>query len=201
MILKPKTTTLNTRALLYKRFIGLAKSETLGSVYITLSNGALWTFDSEGLQFCSLGESFVPQEAQRIAVYDMTTVLQYKDKYFRFNGQKWETLDNLEGGDITLLSAKFNNIGKYQTNKYFYAGSFDYTIRSSIDSTTGQFIKGNITPMSSLQIKHFNDDINLKEDDLVVVDGKLYSVEAPETVEKHQPRRFNIYFATLNSIL
>ena len=48
---------------------------------------------------------------------------------------------------------------------------------------------------------HFNDDIKLSVDDLVVVDGHLYSVENPETIIKQQPKPFNIYFATLNNIL
>lgn len=99
------------------------------------------------------------------------------------------------------LSAKFGNIGKYQTNKYYYAGSFDYIIKGSIEGTTAQYLKGNIIPLTSLNIKHFNDSINLSPDDLVVIGDKLFSVENPETVLKQQPKPYRVYFATLNNIL
>ena len=102
---------------------------------------------------------------------------------------------------MTLLSALYNNVGKYQTNKYYFSGSFDYMIKGSIEGTTSQYIKGNILPLTSLNIKYFDDDISLSVDDLVVIDGKLYSVEDPETTIKQQPKPFKIYFATLNSIL
>jgi hypothetical protein len=52
-----------------------------------------------------------------------------------------------------------------------------------------------------MNIKHYNDDIKLSVDDLVVVEGRLYSVENPETVYKQQPKKYSIYFATLNSVL
>ena len=100
-----------------------------------------------------------------------------------------------------LLSAKFDNIGKYQTNKYYYYASFDFMIKGSIEGTTAQYIKGNIIPLTALNIKHFDDNINLSPDDLVVIENRLYSVENPETVLKQQPKPFKIYFATLNNIL
>ena len=83
------------------------------------------------------------------------------------------------------MSAKFNNIGKYQTNKYYYVGSFDYMVKGSIEGTTSQYIKGNIIPLTSMNIKHFNDEINLNVDDLVVIGKKLFSVENPETTMKN----------------
>ena len=103
--------------------------------------------------------------------------------------------------EIPLLSATFNNIGKYQTNTYYYVGSFDYMIKGTISGTTTQFIKGNIIPLTSLNIKYFDDDIDLAPDDLVVIEGHLYSVENPETVLKQLPKPFKVHFATLNSIL
>lgn len=105
-----------------------------------------------------------------------------------------EEIDNLK-------KLGFNNIGKYQTNKYYYSGSFDYIIKGSIEGTTTQYVKGNIVPLTSLNIKFYDDDITLTTDDLVVIDGHLYSVENPETVYKQQPKPFKIHFATLNNML
>lgn len=104
-------------------------------------------------------------------------------------------------GISQVVDGRVNNMSKYQINKYYYAGSFDFTIKGSIEGTTVQYIKGNIIPLRALNIKHFNDDVKLSTDDLVVVGGRLYSVENPETVIKQQPKPFQIHFATLNSVL
>lgn len=201
MRLKPKSTVHNTRALQYKRFIGLEKSINLQTVYKTESDSKFWTFDNLTLEFSEIAGSQVPANSKIILIQNSSSILQYKDKYFLYNGSNWAEATDLSASGITLLSATFNNIAKYQTNKYYYAGSFDYMIKGSIDGATAQYLKGNIIPMTSLNIKYFDDDISLSVDDLVVIDGKLYSVENPETNIKQQPRPFKVYFATLNSIL
>ena len=200
MKLKPRTTTQNTRALVYRRFIGLEKSLSLSIIYNTISDGKFWTFDNLTLNFSPITLAEIPQGSKITQVSDFSSVLQYQDKYFRYNGLEWQNISEL-GQDITLLSATFNNIAKYQTNKYYYVGSFDYVIKGSIEGTTSQYIKGNIIPLTSLNIKHFDDSINLSADDLVVIDKALYSVENPETDIKQQPIKYNVYFATLNSVL
>lgn len=329
MKLKPKSTTLNTKALLYKRFIGLEKSENLQTVYNT-TDGKFWTFDIIEKKFTEISLTTIPQGSKVVSVSLFSTVLNYQSFYFKYDGTKWvqattdgTSFDNsltitvntlpygeaeyidtdytpmlkgrlnsdgtqenpyqfyintpgnitytltifarnlytgeeytlfdltrsngnvdfaslnswlyvsndsiitkiyfkaknnssiareiklyfsIEEGaiftsDIELLSGTFNNIAKYQTNKYYYVGSFDFMQKGGIESTTSQYIKGNIIPLQSLNIKHFNDDIKLSTDDLVVVDGHLYSVENPETDHKHQPKDYAVHFATLNSIL
>lgn len=102
------------------------------------------------------------------------------------------------------LSTQFpqlSNIAKYQKNAYYYAGSFSFMLRGSVSGSTSQYIKGNIVPLTSMNIKYFDDSMSLQVDDLVVVDGKLYSVENPETDFKFQPKGYKIHFVTLNSIL
>lgn len=201
MRLKPRSTTLNPKALLYKRFIGLEKSVNLNIVYNTVSDGLFWTFDNLTLEFTQVESSALPQGATIVQIQSSSSVLNYQGTYFRYNDLSgWEKITDI-ASNVTLLSASFNNVAKYQVNKYYFVGSFDYVIKGSIEGTTAQYIKGNIIPLTSLNIKHYNDDIRLSPDDLVVVDGHLYSVESPETVIKQQPKPFNIYFATLNSIL
>lgn len=200
MRLKPKSTVKNPRALVYRRFTGLEKSINLQVVYLTLIDNIYWTFDNQTLTFSKVDKSLIPQESQIKRITEYQTILTYLGKYFRYTGLEWEEIENV-GENVTLLSATFNNIAKYQTNKYYYVGSFDYMIKGSVEGTTSQFIKGNIIPLTSINIKHFDDSINLNVDDLVVIEGKLFSVENPETVRKMQPKAFNIYFATLNSIL
>lgn len=201
MKFKPKSTTKNPKALLYKRFIGLEKSINLQIIYNTVSDGLFWTFDHLTLTFTEISSELIPQGAKIVSVEDVRTVLQYQGTYFQYKDLKWVSFTELENTNITLLSASFNNIAKYQTNKYYFVGSFDFVLKGSIEGTTAQYIKGNIIPLTSLNIKYFDDDIDIKADDLVVVDGRLYSVENPEISVKQQPKPFKIYFATLNNIL
>lgn len=100
-----------------------------------------------------------------------------------------------------FLSSSFSNIGKVQTNKYYLYCTFDYTIRGTIEGQTIQTIKGNIVPISTLDIKYFDDNANLQVDDLVVIDNRLYSVSNLQNSPKWQPKKFLIYFCTLTSIL
>lgn len=199
MKMKPRSTTQNPKALLYRRYIGIETSANLRTVYKTNADNIYWLFNSEIKNFVEISVNDVPASSTVITVLS-TTVLKYEDIYFKYNNNAWVTGAQL-GDGITLLSLTFNNIGKYQMNKYYYVGSFDYMIKGSIEGTTAQYIKGNIIPLNSLNIKSFDDEIVPAVDDLVVIDGKLYSVENPETAIKQQPKPFKIYFATLNNIL
>lgn len=198
MRLKFKSTTLNPKALVYRRFIALEQSLTTNTLYKTTDN-IIWAFNSDTLTFIPISAENVPLTANKIDI-TATTYLQYRDTYFWYDTE-WKSTTSVASSGITLLSATFNNIAKYQLNKYYYVGSFDYMQKGGIEGTTTQYIKGNIIPLTSMNIKHFNDDIHLTPDDLVVIKGRLYSVENPEEDHKHQPQDYTIYFATLNSIL
>ena len=165
---------------------------------MTVADNKYWIFDNQKLSFIEVDNAVISTSTKVTNVFNYN-VLQYQKLYFKYNGASWESIEDISG--LTLLSALYNNVGKYQTNKYYFSGSFDYMIKGSIEGTTSQYIKGNILPLTSLNIKYFDDDISLSVDDLVVIDGKLYSVEDPETTIKQQPKPFKIYFATLNSIL
>ena len=201
MKLKPKSTTRNPKALHYKRFIGLEKSVNLNIVYKTVSDNLFWTFDNLKLTFTNIPSTLVPQGATQVSVNNAVTILQYQGTYFNYVATGWQKITDISSAGITLLNATFNNVAKYQTNKYYYVNSFDFMIKGSIEGTTAQYIKGNIIPLTALNIKFFDDDIDLSPDDLVVIENKLFSVENPETVIKQQPKPFKIYFATLNNIL
>lgn len=198
MKLKPRNTVQNPRALLYKRFIGVENSNTVSTVYRT-EDGKYWLFNSENLSFVEVGSDTVVNSTIR-SINNETSIVQYQGKYFRYIDFAWEETTP-SGSNLTLLSATFNNVAKYQTNKYFYVGSFDYIIKGSTEGSTTQYLKGNITPLNSFSIKHYDDDINLSVDDLVVIEGHLYAVENPETDHKHQPKDYKVHFATLIGIL
>lgn len=198
MKLKPKSTVHNPLALVFRRFTVINESFTVENIYMTVADNKYWVFDNQKLSFIEVGNAVISASTKVTNVFNYN-VLQYQKLYFKYNGASWESIEDISG--LTLLSALYNNVGKYQTNKYYFSGSFDYMIKGSIEGTTSQYIKGNILPLTSLNIKYFDDDISLSVDDLVVIEGKLYSVEDPETTIKQQPKPFKIYFATLNSIL
>lgn len=64
-----------------------------------------------------------------------------------------------------------------------------------------QGLMGNITPLKTFDIQHFDDGVKLSVGDFVVANGHLYSVENPTVDYKLQPKKFSVYSATLNSIL
>lgn len=211
MKMKFKSTVQNPKALLYKRFIGLEKSERQSVCYVIIQTQEAFTFDCETLAFTKIpyADRSSYQSVILIAGADGSIqggILQYKDTYFYYdcaalNDTKWVSTTTPPDGTADLTRIQSVNVSKYQLNKYYYAGSFDYMIKGSIDGTNTQYVKGNVIPLTSMNIKYFSDDIEINEDDLVVIDGKLYSVETPETVMKYNPRPYKIHYATLNSIL
>lgn len=207
MLLKPKSTVKNNRALVYRRFTNLERSLQVQTVYKTQGgtiNEKIWVFNAETSGFVRISASeATPQQV--VDIETGVTILTYKDKFFIYksvNGlpPAWHMLDELPE-TYEALSAKFGNVAKYQVNRYYYVGSFDFMIKGSMSETTTQYLKGNVIPLTVLNIKHFNDDVHLSVDDLVVVNGHLYSVENPETTLKMLPKPFAVHYATLNSIL
>lgn len=116
-----------------------------------------------------------------------------------YNGNGGFTNKSFTNG--ATLDKRFANIGKYQFNQYYFTGSFDFTIMGDTEGSTIQPVKGLITPLKTFNIKYYSDYANLSPDDLVVVDGGLFSVANPDCSVKWQPRPLRIYYATLNNIL
>jgi hypothetical protein len=196
MYLKPKNNSNSTKALLYRRFISLESSKNLKNLYQTIDD-KYWTFDYNLIDFVEFTDT-VPT-ATNIVTITATTVLTYLTNYMYYTTE-WVITDDFETTGYSLLSATYNNIGQYQMNKYYFSGSFDYMIKGDISGSTGQVMKGLITPISNFTIRMFNDDIILKTDDLVVINGKLYSIEDTSTSIK-KPSQYTIFYATLNNIL
>lgn len=200
MRLKPKNTTLNPRALLYKRFTSIEKASTLNSVYKTVIDNKFWTFNAENLSFAEITTDFTPVNV--INVISNSTCLSFSKNgtihYFKYQ-DGWQEISSGDG--LTLLSATYNNVGNYQTNKYYFSGTFSYIKKGAVEGSTTQYIKGNIIPLDAFSIQYYDDYINIEIDDLVVINGRLYSVQNPITDHKHQPKDYTIYSVDLMSVL
>lgn len=254
MFLKPKSTTNNPPALLYKRFTQIEQSFTRFSADITdgyitqivFAGYRAFMIDADKYSFFNeyIDGKPLPKAGETIEVYTTdspdvpvsATVIRWNTAISDSSGivtdespipKKTATYADNKGifkiGDTLysvgipaevfvnnetqrqespqLLSELFSNVAKYQTNKYYFAGSFDYMIKGSSDSATTQFSTGLISPLRTMTIRTFSDYPEITEEDLVVVNGALYSIESIEVSRKQLPKPFNIYFLTLNSIL
>lgn len=196
MILKPKATTFNPKAKLFRRYNDITVAN---AVYYSTSDLRFWYFDANDFAFKEITDN---DEIITITANDDIISVEngvnygYYSQVFQYNGTSWvKQTVNLP----TFINSGV--IGKYQTNKYYYICDFDYVVKGAIEDGKVQNIKGNILPIVSLNIKFFNDNIQLQPDDLVVIDNRLFSVENPVTDHKHMPRDYKVHFATLNSIL
>lgn len=211
MRLKPRSTMLNPRALLYKRYTQVQSSVTASqngnTVYRTVDN-KYWAFDYASKSFIEIDPetygittSIVINDSYCIKYTD-TTILN-KSYYYQYNRRNgWKMFDTQPSGvPETVGTLKSSTIGNYQINNYYYSGSFDYSIKGSITGNTIQRLRGNIIPVKSLDIKYYNDYVVVEPDDLIVIEKQLFAVESVEQEHKHNPRDFTIYYATLNSIL
>lgn len=209
MRLKPKSSVKNPRALLYRRYTDIANATTTKAFYKTTVDNKFWVFNITG---------FIEVSAETVSsIIDKTIVEVYSEvgnfTQLRYESVLWayaKVLDTnkhewVHGGiadnQHQPLSAQFGSIARYQLNKYYYVGSFDYMIRGSVEGSETQPISGLITPLTSFEIKTFDDTLQIDHDDLIVIDGHLYSVEALTAEVKRMPKPFVIHFATLNSVL
>lgn len=203
MRLKPKKTTLNVRATLYKRFTAVLTAIPETTAYLS-TDGKTWLFTpteslkTDTMPFVEITNTENVENV--VSVYGGTAI-----SYTSLGGTTMYTYnENLGSWEETTtgssILAKFGNIGKYQVNRYYRSGEFDFIVRGDIEGDTAQYLKGNIIPLTSLAIKHYDDTINLCPDDLVVIDGHLYSVESPSVGHIHCPKDYRVYYATLNSI-
>lgn len=211
MNLKPKKTTFNAPMAIYRRITGLESSRSILTAYNCQGNNSLFRtflFDYENLEFVE--SDLTEMETQPKAIVNITNatiVFANKGYYFYWNkladngAGAWVKTQTLPQTYTTLKELGFNDIGKYQVNKYVYVGEIDYIVTGEVAGTKTQPLKGLIMPLSSMNIKYYNDDLVLEEEDLVVVNGQLFSVENPDFNIKHQPRPYIVYNATLNSIL
>ena len=206
-ILKPKKTTFNAPALVYRRFTRLESSRQLSIVYKCadrFNQYTYWVFDREKLYFSSINNVADLINPTFIVVNDNSQVFQFGEYYYYWDKLTvyWVRTQTLPQNYTTLAGTGFSNIGtKYQINQYYCVGQINYIITGEVAGTKTQPIKGMIMPLTSLNIKYYDDDLILDQEDLVVLNGALYSVENPDYSIKHMPRPYKIYYATLNSIL
>ena len=202
MKMKPRTTVHNERAVLFRRYSDIDESVVQKFYYKTVVDDTTryWKFDVLKVNFVEItADDLVFLTA--VNVTNTTQYFHFKGYYYHFSPSVGWVRTETVNSQTLADEIKVPSIAKYQTNRYYFVGYFDYMIRGGVESADVQPIKGLITPSESMTIRTFSDDIKLDHDDLVVIGKRLYSIESMETVRKMQPKPFCIYTATLNSIL
>lgn len=200
MFTKPKSTTKLPLAMLYKRYVAIESAFGKNSVYYVNAKDRLkyFIFNSVDGVFIEIEED----EVGTASLFHLTyQVLTFNNKYYKYNAitQKIEETKKDSDKDLAKISDA-PTIGKYQLNKYYYASSFQFTINGDIEESVIQSIKGLMSPLTSLTIKTYS-DIDIKADDLVVINKRLYHIESVSKTVKRMPKAFVITTLIINSIL
>lgn len=203
MLLKPRATVLNQKAVLYRRYTDIEKAYTVRTIYIT-TDGKKWMFDAVETSMVEYDGTATPAKTVTLYYADFLkyTKMTGESVYISYDVDKWIVSDTPFGSDPYVVgNAEWSDVGKYQKNNYFRVGAFDYVVTGVTDNDTTQSIRGAILPLQTLTIKYFCDDLTLRRDDLVELGGRLYAVESTSERKVYQPRPYRVYFATINSIL
>ena len=200
MFLKPKHTYLDKPALHYKKVIDIAKylNTTYYYYYEKYVEGVLtgfyYIFDRETQMFIKVDSC----SGSRIDIIPTIMVYGYDNKYFGYDpDNEWIVLDYTPNNFIEIYSDK-----EYRNQKNIYVKDrfFDYTIISDVNENEEQIIKGLITPTKSFDIKYYDDDLKLRDDDIVQIDNELFFVSETSYKQLRLPKAHKTYFCTLTKL-
>jgi hypothetical protein len=196
MYYKPKHTYLDKPALHYKKIIDLAKYNNT-QVYFNVYNEEYYIYDRETTNgFVKLDEK---PNGQEIWVSPLVTYC-FGDKYYYYgNDETWKTIsqEDIYGSVITITDS---NVYKGQKNRYIKDREFDYTTISDINESEQQIHKGLISSTKSFDIRYTDDDINLKDEDIVQIENELFFVSECSYKIVRLPNPYKTYFCTLTRI-
>lgn len=196
MFYKPKHTYLDQPALHYKKVIDIALYTNTKTYYYygSLVNRLYYTFDIEAETFKEVDAC----SGEGIEIIPVLYVYRFGNKYFGYNlDHEWFVLDYSVDNFIEIYADKqYRN----QKNAYVKDRFFDYVRISDVNESEEQIIKGLITPTKSFDIKYYDDDIKLRDDDIVQIGNELYFVSETSYKEIRLPKAHKTYFCTLTRL-
>lgn len=200
MFLKPKHTYLDQPALHYKKIIDIAEyfNSNPHFYYQVGDTYKNYVFDKTT-------ETFIDADSDGLAGYgiliDGTTTYVYRDKYFKYDTTNlvWTTITKEEATE-TIITVSSNNMYKGQKNRYIKDRYFDYTIVSDINENQEQIGKGLISDNKSFDIKYTDDEIDIKDDDIIQIENEIYIVSESQYKVIRLPKPYKTYFCTLTRL-
>ena len=200
MFLKPKHTYLDQPALHYKKIIDIAEYFN-SNPHFYFPNGDSY----KNYVFDKTTETFIDADTDWLAGYgiliDGTATYRYNNKYFKYDTTNliWTTITQNQATE-TILTVYNNNMYKGQKNRYIKNRYFDYTIVSDINENQEQIGKGLISDNKSFDIKYTDDEINIKDDDIIQIENEIFIVSESQYKVIRLPKPYKTYFCTLTRL-
>lgn len=184
-MLKPKTSVQNQRALHYKRFTQIEKSDSLSTLYKTIADDKFWKFDFENQKFIEVQDSTIKSNTKLILITDVS-VIKHQDAYFKYINKSWEFV----GG--TTYYANYNDWtpGLYDEHNNLVKTweqlvEEDYFYVQNVSSTLIQIKKGSNPDFNNLTGKIvFTHEATALEYDLFNNHEKPISIVLPDNIEQ-----------------
>jgi hypothetical protein len=200
MFLKPKHTYLDQPALHYKKIIDIAEYFNSNPHFYYQSGDVYknYVFDRNT-------ETFVDADTELLTgvgiLIDGSNTYQYSNKYFKYDTTNlvWTTITQDQATE-TIISVSSNNVYRGQKNRYIKDRYFDYTIISDINENEQQIGKGLISDTKSFDIKYTDDEVNIKDDDIIQIENELRFVSETQYKVIRLPKPFKTYFCTLTRL-
>ena len=203
MFLKPKTTFLDAKALRYKRIIDIGVSYNTKVYYYyddpNTSNEYVYVFDRDKQDFVQIEDAHIQSDYEiSLSSTDYYTFGDYMFNY-DITQFKW-TKSPIDSSVVSINIQNADNRRERQMTRYIKDREFDYTIVSDVNDSEEQIIKGLITERETFDIRYSDDDLNLRDSDIVQIENGLYKVSDINTKILRLPKKLKYYFCTLTKL-
>lgn len=186
----------------------------------TYTNIQFWKFNKEAQDFDEVSyNNLTPLQKENVVdfIWSSTIPLVYvydsgANAYYTEYSEDILIWHKVEFVSLESLEETYSNHGtmkqetymaksyKMPKNVYYNSGKYNYVISGSINESVGQPVKGLIISVADMTIR-IDQENDIREQDLVVLDGRLYIVESQELSLKKMPRPFNIKYLTIHNIV
>lgn len=203
MFLKPKTTFLDAKAIRYKRIIDIGVSYNTKVYYYyddpNTQNEYYYVFDRDKQDFVQIEDAHLQSDFE--ISLSSTDYYTFGDYMFNYNTTqcKW-TKSPIDSNVISINIQNADNRRERQMSRYIKDREFDYTIVSDVNDSEEQIIKGLITERETFDIRYSDDDLKLRDSDIVQIENGLYKVSDINTKILRLPKKLKYYFCTLTKL-
>ena len=203
MFLKPKTTFLDAKAIRYKRIIDIGVSYNTKVYYYyddpNTLNEYVYVFDRDKQDFVQIEDAHIQSDYEiSLSSTDYYTFGDYMFNY-DITQFKW-TKSPIDSSVVSINIQNADNRRERQMTRYIKDREFDYTIVSDVNDSEEQIIKGLITERETFDIRYSDDDLNLRDSDIVQIENGLYKVSDINTKILRLPKKLKYYFCTLTKL-
>lgn len=203
MFLKPKTTFLDAKALRYKRIIDIGISYNTQTYYYyddpNTQKEYYYVFDRDKQDFVQIEDAHIQSDFE--ISLSSTDYYTFGDYMFNYNITqfKW-TKSPIDSSVVSINIQNADNRRERQMTRYIKDREFDYTIVSDVNDSEEQIIKGLITERETFDIRYSDDDLKLRDSDIVQIENGLYKVSDINTKILRLPKKLKYYFCTLTKL-